>query len=212
MPAIPDAELYDPFLFCPWKAAAFRTLYDRIAPYTLVSPDRCWMLWSLARQAAGQHGNFVEVGVYRGGTAMLLREALGKNQTLHLFDTFAGMPETNPVHDLHKAGDFADTSLESVRGRMGTAGVTYHVGQIPDTFAGLENQRFAFAHVDVDIWRSVLDCCEFIYPRLSGFMVFDDYGFPSCPGARAAVDTFFTNRPEIPLILPTGQAVVFKAD
>jgi O-methyltransferase len=59
----------------------------------------------------------------------------------------------------------------------------------------------------------VLDCCHFIYPRLlaGGFMVFDDYGFPSCFGARQAVDEFFAGRPEVPLVLPTGQAVVFKA-
>jgi O-methyltransferase len=42
-------------------------------------------------------------------------------------------------------------------------------------------------------------------------MVFDDYGLPSCPGARRAVDEFFARQPEVPLILATGQAVVFKA-
>ena len=42
------------------------------------------------------------------------------------------------------------------------------------------------------------------------FLVFDDYGFPSCPGARAAVDDFFRSKPEVPLVLPTGQAVIIK--
>ena len=42
-------------------------------------------------------------------------------------------------------------------------------------------------------------------------MVFDDYGFPTCPGAKAAVDEFFHGRKEVPLVLPTGQAVVFAA-
>ena len=41
-------------------------------------------------------------------------------------------------------------------------------------------------------------------------MIFDDYGFPSCPGARRAVDEFFLDKHEIPLILATGQAVVFR--
>lgn len=43
-------------------------------------------------------------------------------------------------------------------------------------------------------------------PRLSsgGIIVFDEHGFPSCPGARAAVDDFLADKPEIPLVLPTG--------
>jgi O-methyltransferase len=40
-------------------------------------------------------------------------------------------------------------------------------------------------------------------------MVFDDYGTPTCPGARLAVDEFFADKNENPLIIPTGQAVVF---
>ena len=43
-----------------------------------------------------------------------------------------------------------------------------------------------------------------------GMIVFDDYGFPSCPGARRAVDEAFANRPEVPICLPTGQALVVK--
>jgi O-methyltransferase len=57
-----------------------------------------------------------------------------------------------------------------------------------------------------------LDALEFIWPRLvsGGFIVFDDYGFPTCPGAREAVDEFFDAKDSIPLCLPTGQAIVFK--
>ena len=64
----------------------------------------------------------------------------------------------------------------------------------------------------VDIRQSVLDCCEFVYPRMvpGGVLVFDDYGFLTCPGARAAVDEFFSDKPEHALVLHTGQAIVFK--
>lgn len=136
---------------------------------------------------------------------------------LHLFDTFEGMPETDERLDIHADGDFADCSLERVEERVrnfGTGLVELHQGLIPETFSGLESHRIAFAHIDVDIFRSVQDCCEFIYPRLvpGGFMVFDDYGFESCPGTRRAVDDYFVHRPEFPLVLPTGQALVFKSN
>jgi O-methyltransferase len=41
-------------------------------------------------------------------------------------------------------------------------------------------------------------------------MLFDDYGFWSCPGARQAVDEFFADKPEAPFALPTGQALVAR--
>jgi O-methyltransferase len=132
---------------------------------------------------------------------------------LFLFDTFKGMPETSPTKDHHKQGDFSNTSLEAVRKAVGHEDfVQYREGFIPETFQGLENSEIALAHVDVDIYRSVMDCCTFIFPRLSpgGFIVFDDYGVPSCPGAREAVDEFFDRRSVQPIVLPTGQALVFN--
>lgn len=187
-----------------------------IAPVATVSVDRCYILWTLAQQALGRGGDFLECGVYQGGTARLLAELASRRQQgphLHLFDTFTGMPETGATN-LHEAGDFADTSLDRVRTFVGHSPiVSYHVGQIPKSFAGLEELRFALAHIDVDIFQSVTDCCEFAYPRLlsGGILIFDDYGFPSCPGARKAVDDFFADKPERPLVLSTGQSVVFRS-
>lgn len=212
---LPDQALYQP-LFSPWLSSEgeFAALLAELTPYTVVSPDRVWMLYTLARQARHLPGDFWECGVYKGGTAKMLSRLIvaSPDKRLCLFDTFEGMPETDPERDYHRKGDFADTSLEAVRDRVGDTNVAYYQGFIPETFQGLEQERIAFAHVDVDIYRSVLDCCEFIYPRLVGgaFMVFDDYGFPSCPGARAAVDGFFADKSECPLALPTGQAVVTK--
>jgi O-methyltransferase len=123
------------------------------------------------------------------------------------------MPATDSEKDLHQKGDFRDTSLEAVRAYVGNDDLcVFRPGFIPDTFQGLESSQIAFAHIDLDIYRSILDCLNFVWPRLSagGFVVFDDYGFPSCPGARAAVDEFFSSRSCVPLCLPTGQAVVFK--
>jgi O-methyltransferase len=103
-----------------------------------------------------------------------------------------------------------DTSYEDVVTRLEKALV--FKGFIPQTFAGVAERRFAFAHVDVDIYQSIKDSCEFIYPRLNpgGWMVFDDYGFPSCAGGKRAVDEFFAGKPEVPIVLPTGQALVTK--
>ena len=216
-PPIPDGEFYQP-LFSPWSGFGDFANYRALAePYTLVSPDRLYVLYSLALNAIHLPGNFWECGVYKGGTARMLAALLAAHAhpatKLHLFDTFSGMPETDAKLDLHKKGDFSDTSLEAVRRAVGTPErVEFHPGWIPDTFRQAPNVPVAFAHVDVDIYQSIRDCCHFIYPRLAigAPLIFDDYGFPSCPGARKAVDEFFADKAETPLVLPTGQAIVFR--
>jgi O-methyltransferase len=215
-PQIPDGELYLP-TFSPWLGGGeFRAYYERAMPRSLVTADRCYVLYCLLRQALAVEGDVWECGVYKGGTAAMLGAILADKmpaKKLYLFDTFEGMPETDAAVDWHRKGEFADTSRESVEAHVGQPGLcVIRQGFIPDTFAGLESARIAFAHIDVDIYRSVKDCLEFIWPRVSrgGFVVFDDYGFPACPGARAAVDDFFRGTPFVPLCLPTGQAVVFK--
>jgi radical SAM superfamily enzyme YgiQ (UPF0313 family)/2-polyprenyl-3-methyl-5-hydroxy-6-metoxy-1,4-benzoquinol methylase len=182
--------------------------------YTLVDRVRCYMLYQFALQAARLEGDVAEIGVYKGGTARLLSLALRQSgKTIHLFDTFEGMPSTDPDRDAHHKGDFSDTSLESVKRSLeGCTNVGFYPGFFPATAPPVAGLRFSLAHIDVDIYRSVLDCCEFFYPRMvqGGIMVFDDYGFESCPGAKAAVDEFFSGKRERPLYLPSGQCAVIK--
>ena len=216
MVTIPDHELYLP-LFSPWLAQGeFQSFYGLAAAKTLISPDRCYILYTLLKQAIHVEGDIWECGIYKGGTAAMMASILKKHgawKKLFLFDTFEGMPDTNVEKDFHQKGDFSDTSLEAVKEYIQESELCiFRKGFIPETFAGLESKKIALAHIDVDIYQSILDCLQFIWPRLSfgGFIVFDDYGFPSCPGARASVDEFFLAKACCPLCLPTGQALVFK--
>lgn len=211
-----DLDLYRP-LFSPWEGEAdFKRLYEPIRPHTLVSPERAWMLLHLMRHALALPGDFAEFGVFRGGTALLAAEILRDARdarALHLFDSFAGMPVTSDGEPFSQ-GDFGRTSEAAVRALVAPTGANarFHAGFIPDTFQGVEIPRLAFAHVDVDLYQSVLDSIEFVYPRLvpGGILIFDDYGFPSCTRAREATDRAFAGRREKPIYLPTGQALVIK--
>ena len=214
--AVRDLDLYRP-LFSPWEGESdFKRLYDPIRAHTLVSPERGWMLLHLMRHALALLGDFAEFGVFRGGTALLAAEVLRDAydaRALHLFDSFAGMPVTSAGEPFRK-GDFGHTSEAAVRALVLPTGANakFHPGFIPDTFQGLDIPRLAFAHVDVDLYQSVLDSIEFVYPRLvpGGILIFDDYGFPSCTRAREATDEAFISRREKPVYLPTGQAMVIK--
>jgi predicted O-methyltransferase YrrM len=215
-------------IYTPWFAdegeSEFQNIIRKVhqSGPTAVSLDRCFLLYQLARAATFYDGPMAECGVYTGGSAQLLAEVIARRNRqnairLHLFDSFAGMPESStPDRDYHSPGDFSDTSLAGVQERLKehTDGVTFHPGFMPDTFSEVQDvSGYSFVHVDVDIYPSVKVCCEWFWPRLcrGGVMVFDDYGFyPYRHAARAAVDEFFANHSEKPITLPTGQAFVTK--
>ena len=210
---IPDAALYR-LHYSPWLSNDFKALYAEISPYTVVSIQRAWTLWQEVQQAMNLPGDVAEAGVFQGGTARLLAKAMvgRSDKELFLFDSFEGM-EAVSGRDRHAKGDFADTSLEAVQQVVGDHPfVRFRKGWVPATFAGLEPRRFCFAHIDLDLYEGVRDSLRFFYPRMSpgGVIVLDDYGFASCPGARAAADEFFADKPERLLALSTAQGVVHK--
>jgi ADP-heptose:LPS heptosyltransferase len=174
---------------------------------TLLDPSRILAVLELVRYAAERSNEeVIELGVYKGGsaaaTAWILRRAR-LERTVHLCDTFSGMPKTLEW-EFHKEFDFADTSLKTVSERLGRFALgfpfLFHAGVFSDTLPGLRDRRFCFAHVDADLYTSVREACEFVYPRMpkGGIILFDDYGAPTCPGAKKAVDEFFADKLEKP--------------
>ena len=219
---IPDQHLYTP-RFSPWVGETGFRDYDQLCDgLSLTSPESRHALYSLARQALSLQGEFWECGVFMGGTARMLAALIADHglRRLRLFDTFAGSPEIDhsvdipyPKRDHTSEQQKQALSAEAVRARLpAQEGISLHPGLVPDSFAGLEASTIALAHIDLDLYHGVRGCCEFIYPRLvpGGIMIFDDYGYASCPGARRAVDEFFADKPECPLISPSAQAMVFK--
>lgn len=213
---IPDSDLYLP-LFSPWEGQEpFDALYREIHPHTLVKRDSAYVLWKTLQQALHLPGDVLECGVFRGGTALLEAKTMAgqrEERALHLFDSFQGMPKTTKGIDRIQEGEFSDTSVETVSALLAPFPFAQiHAGFIPRTFEEIEIPRIAWAYIDVDIYQAVHDCIAYIYPRLvsGGTLLFDDYGFPCCSGARQAVDEAFASLPEVPLCLPTGQCLVTK--
>ena len=176
-------------------------------------PERCH-LWSLARTAAAARpGARAAAGVYRGGSAELSAAAKPAVAPFPLFDAFGGMPAVAPGGGAFRPGDFADTSVASVRNRLaGSPGVEFHPGFCPETAAtpSLRATRFQLVHLDLDLYQSTLAGLEFFYPRLQpgGAPVSHDYGDASEPGVKEAFNDFLRGRPEHakPLRLTQGLA------
>jgi O-methyltransferase len=213
--AIRDRDLYDP-KFQPWRSREWRAKLKDGDPRSLVSLDRKYVLSTLLDIALRKaSGDVAECGVYQGGTAIIFAEQLeGKERRLCLFDTFEGMPETDPHEDLHRKGDYADTSLAGVQGYLARfAFIDYFPGLIPASLVPVAQRTFCFVHVDLDLYDAIAAASAFFYPRMApgGVIVYDDYGAGDCPGARKAVDEFYADKPVTPLVLATGQCIVFRS-
>jgi hypothetical protein len=177
------------------------------------------LLLSLGRLDA----DTAECGVFQGlGSKVMMHYAQQMPRcagwTHHLFDSFQGM--SNPTEsDIPEsgvrpwqAGDMTD-SLEHVLANLDHhANVEAHAGWIPACFDEARHRRFAFVHVDVDLYEPTRDALLFFVPRLiaGGILLLDDDGFLTCPGARRAVDEFVAASGQQVVRLPTGQAFFVK--
>ena len=139
-------------------------------------------------------GAFIEVGVYKGGTAWHLA-ALARSQgrPLYLYDTFTGIPYADPAVDSHVVGDFRDTSAAAVQEAIPDAIIIE--GIFPQS--AIEMPPIAFAHLDCDQYQSIREASEYLIPRMvsGGVIWFDDYNCLS--GATRAVHDVFGDRVQI---------------
>lgn len=192
----------------------FCRIYSEIKNVSMSSPIRLYSLYQLAKSCLNIEGDVAELGVYKGGSAKLLSKVFktsNSSKKLHLLDTFEGFIETSKVNDLHRKGDFKNTSVDKVKSYLSDCeNFIIYKGLFSETLPKINSTLFSFVHIDADLYSSIKECCDFFYPRMSkgGIIVFDDYGFVSCPGAKKAVDEFFKNKQHQPIYLLTGQCIV----
>jgi predicted O-methyltransferase YrrM len=176
-------------------------------------------------QARGAAGDVIECGAYRGATSLLLAllgRLNGLPQKVLVLDTFAGMPAV-AAYDLGRsAGEFRPPpdQVELIRRQAEALGVgdrvEPHKGLFADTFAVLapRGPRFAFVHIDANIYQGTLDACAFTLPRLApgGLVVFDDYNGVCDLGARLAIDEHLAGRGLRPRALAGTSAYLRATD
>ena len=205
-----------------WKEREFflkaRAKHGRI---TGIPEQRCFFLQSALASLVNVRGDVAECGVRYGKSTLFMAEIVAGSRQMHLFDSFEGLseadPEKDPGVDIYRSDGktrrFRNRKLDAVMARFAAyPNIHVHRGWIPDRFAEVADRRFAFAHVDVDMYQPTLDSIAFFYARMDpgGMIVCDDYGSSAFPGARTAMDEFFADKPEHPVELPAGQAFIVK--
>jgi hypothetical protein len=178
-------------------------------------------LWSLILNikqilSEGIEGDFAELGVWRGNTAAVLAYyAQASGRRVFLFDTYEGFKEEDLVGvDANKKSEFADTSVEMVKGVVGVErGQCHYVkGHFPGTISD-EHQRTTYAVVglDCDLYEPMKAGLEFFYPRMSkgGVLFLHDYSSLYWDGAKKAIDEFCRKVGEFVMLLPDKSGSAF---
>ena len=177
-------------------------------------PYEAYMIYSITRSQRELDGDMAEVGVYQGGSAKIICE-VKRNRKLFLFDTFKGLPELSDIDTLFgkkhwKKNQFNDTSLEAVKDYLSSyENVQIIKGEFPKTADSIGDSKFSFVHLDVDLYRSTIECLKFFYPRLvkGGIILVHDY---FADGIQKAFKEFLQSN-KIQLIELTGsQCMIIK--
>lgn len=158
------------------------------------TPEEIKSLREEVRKVKDIEGDIAEVGVYQGATALIIREESDK--PLYLFDTFEGFPDQLHEEDSisYRIGD-CKADISYVTKVMGDKkDVTITKGIFPQTSAIIKDKKFAFVHIDVDIYQATKDALYFFLPRMSkgGIILVHDY--PAHKGVKKAVDEFNLNQ------------------
>jgi len=146
-------------------------------------------------------GDVAEFGVHRGEFASILGGCMSKtNKTLHLFDSFEGLPElgvNDTVGVLYK-GRFNDTSIDIVKKRIGPCAcqIIFHKGWFENTIDEVADKKFCLIRIDCDLYEGYKLILNKMYDQLviGGAFMLDDYQAPGCEGATMAVDEFVQER------------------
>ncbi|WPU98529.1 TylF/MycF/NovP-related O-methyltransferase [Mucilaginibacter sp. cycad4] len=222
----PDPRLVVDGLPADFDKATLDT-YHKVKPYTMTTPERIASLCNAVNYLVKNNiqGDFVECGVWRGGSTMAAIDTLIKagdtRRDIYLYDTFEGMSEPTELDKVF-TGTGADelmnssrkedptsvwcySALEEVQANVGTLKypkqlVHYVKGKVEDSIPQTLPGKIALLRLDTDWYESTKHELEHLYPLLvpGGVIIIDDYGH--WEGARKAVDEYIEGN-KLPLLL-----------
>ncbi|MFO1480997.1 MAG: TylF/MycF/NovP-related O-methyltransferase [Turneriella sp.] len=207
----------------------FHDIYAKCKEYTMTSAARMYGLFKAVEYVINAKipGDFVECGVWRGGSSMLIAYMLANrkitDRKIYLYDTFEGMSAPSK-EDVDITGKNADNLLDEgknqketsvwcladlsdVQNNLALTGihpqqVIYIKGKVEETIPG-ESPRatLALLRLDTDWYESTRHELVHLYPQLSaaGVLIIDDYGHWT--GCRKAVDEYFAAGKQKPIYL-----------
>ena len=159
-------------------------------------------------------GLIVECGVGPGLSLFdfsMISKAIGKPRHMLGYDSFEGLPDPTRTDGSWNArsGGFFSYSMQHVRDQLLLAGldercidtsITLVPGTFDTTLPRYDKGPIALLHIDVDLYESYRTVLQNLYRHVvpNGIIAFDEYRQRQWPGATAAIDEFFADKPEKP--------------
>ncbi|MDA3941422.1 MAG: class I SAM-dependent methyltransferase [Spirochaetia bacterium] len=202
---------------------SFITIWEQVHNYTMTSVERGYSLFKSVEYIVKNKipGDFVECGVWKGGSCMLIAMTLDlikdTNRKIYLYDTYEGMPkpteedviswngrsvlekwEEDKTGNKNNFGSWA-VGMEEVKVNISKSNypennLIFIPGDVAQTLKEKKPQKISLLRLDTDWYASTVEELETLYPLLvdKGVLIIDDYGH--FDGARKAVDEYFENR------------------
>jgi hypothetical protein len=182
----------------------------------LTTEDGAQQLFMAVKKSGRVIGDLAEVGVYKGGSAKLICEAMqerGENSSnLYLFDTFEGLKNVREIDRAHMYNGQFESRFEEVSNYLkGYERVFIYKGLFPATGEPIKNRRFSFVNFDVDTYESTAACIQFFYPRMNPGGIIMSHDYATLPGVKKAIDDFFADKPELIIEMARTQCLVVKS-
>ena len=169
-------------------------------------------------------GDFIETGVWRGGTVIFMRAILKAfdvtDRIVWAADSFEGLPEPEPgkyeadKDDVFYTFDELRISLDVVKSNFRKYDllddqVKFLKGWFKDTLPTAPIEKLAVLRLDGDMYESTMDGLVNLYPKLSvgGFLIVDDWG--SVKGCQAAINDYRKKHNITEEIIPIDNEAVY---
>lgn len=206
----------------------FWKYYESSKPFTMTSVERMYALYQSVNYVLDNQipGDFVECGVWRGGSAMMIAHVLKhrgvRNRKIFLFDTFEGMPQAtkededfagkqaseimeentgNKNATIWCLADLADVKANMAKTGLNPNQIEYVKGMVEDTIPNAADiGQISLLRLDTDWYESTRHELVHYFPKVSknGVVIIDDYGH--WKGSRKAVDEYFSEKGLHPLL------------
>lgn len=148
-------------------------------------------------------GDIVELGCYLGTTSLFIQRLLnlsGSFKTLHVYDSFEGLPDksfkdASAVGSDFKKGELKVSKKDLIRQfkKAGLRKPIIHKAWFNDLRDKDLPDTISFAFLDGDFYDSILVSLKLTWPRLSpgGIVCIDDYKREALPGVERAINDYF---------------------
>jgi O-methyltransferase len=156
----------------------FMSSWQDVKIQTLLTPGRLWHLWVLSRATMHLEGDMAECGTYMGGSARLISKATNYVKSLDVFDTFEGMPEQYVLENNGCVSGDLKCDFDRVKANVSDCpNIVLHKGVVPQSLQAVEDKRFSFVYLDMDLNQPTLSALYFFWSRLvsGGVILLDDY-------------------------------------